>query len=207
MRRPKPFDVFHVELGHDFTTVSGAFIEGDKIGEFRGGDHDPGGVGACVADVSFEILGRVDEALYLDITLGGLPEAWLFLKGIVKRDLELIRDELGDAVHFTVGHVHHAADVAEDALGEHAAEGDDLADVVAPVFFLNIADDLVAALHAEVDVDIRRADALGVEETLKKKGVAERIDAGDAEGVCGEAARRRTPARAPRGCPALSHSG
>ena len=62
-------------------------------------------------------------------------------------------------------------------------------DIVAAVFLRDVIDDLAAAAHAEIDVDIGHGDALGVEEALEEQVVLERIDVGDAQRVADEAAR------------------
>src|SRR5437762_7202456 len=47
------------------------------------------------------------------------------------------------------------------------------------VFAANVVDDLAAPIHAEVDVDVRHRDALGIEEALEEQVIFERIDVGD----------------------------
>ena len=97
-------------------------------------------------------------------------------------------------------------DVADRRARLQLPEGDDLRDAPARrapgavVLLGDVADHLVAPAHAEVDVDVRHRDALGVQEALEDDVVLDRIDAGDAEAVGDEAARRRAAARARPGC-------
>ena len=116
-------------------------------------------------------------------------------------------NHLGDAIDFGVGNVHGAAGILDRRLGRHGAEGDDLRHLVAAVLLGDVVDDLAAAVHAEVDVDVGQADALGIEEALEQQLVLQRIDVGDAERV-GHAAIRR-PIRGPgrRECCAPWRSG
>ncbi len=65
----------------------------------------------------------------------------------------------------------------------HGAEGDDLADLVPPVLLGNVLDHLLAAVLAEVHVDIGHGDPLGVEEAFEKQVVGDRVDIGDPDGV------------------------
>src|SRR5205085_7388271 len=51
------------------------------------------------------------------------------------------------------------------------------------------------AIHAEIDVDVGEADALGVEEALKEQAVLERVDVGDLHGIADQAAGGGTAAR------------
>ena len=113
------------------------------------------------------------------------------------------RDELGEAVDLAVGHLQHAADVADGGLGEQRAEGDDLGDAVAAVAFLDVGDHLLAAVHAEVDVEVGHRDAVGVEEPLEEEAVAQRVEVGDGQRVGDEASRRRSRGRGRPGCRAL----
>ena len=91
-----------------------------------------------------------------------------------------------------------AADVFDGCLGGHGVEGDDLGDLVAAVFAGDVVDDLAAAVHAEVDVDIRHGDALGVEEALEEEFVLQRIDVGDLHDVGDERTGGRASTRAYR---------
>ena len=117
---------------------------------------------------------------------------------LVERHVERRRNLLGDAVDVRVRHVHHAADVADDGLGLHRAERDDLRDVLASVLLGDVGDHLAAAPLAEVDVDIGQRHALGIEEALENQVVVERIDVGDSEGPGGKAAGGRAAARSDR---------
>ena len=100
----------------------------------------------------------------------------------------LERDQLGDAVAEQVRQVEHAADVAHRRLRGHRAEGRDLRHRLRAVLLLDVVDDAVAAVLAEVDVEVRHRHALGIEEALEQQPVAQRIEIGDAERVGDERA-------------------
>ena len=102
--------------------------------------------------------------------------------------------------------VEHAADVLDRLLPLERAEGDDLRDAVGAVLLAHVADHLVAALEAEVDVDVGHRPALGVQEALEEQVVLDRVEVGDAERPGDQAAGRRAAARARPGCPAPSPS-
>ena len=61
------------------------------------------------------------------------------------------------------------------------AEGDDLGDGIVAVFFAHVFDDIGAAVVGEIDVNVRRIDALGIEEALEEQAVADGVDVGDLE--------------------------
>ena len=67
--------------------------------------------------------------------------------------------------------------------------------MVAPVLLRHVLDDLVAALHREVHVDVGHRLAARVEEALEEQVVLERVDVGDAQRVGHDAARRRAAPR------------
>ena len=77
--------------------------------------------------------------------------------------------------------VHDPSDVAHHRLGRHGAVRDDLRHPVRAVALGDVFDNLVAPLHAEVDVEVRQRDAFGIEETLEQQVVLDGIELGDAE--------------------------
>ena len=93
----------------------------------------------------------------------------------------IVGDELGHLVDLAVGHAEDAAHVAHGGARLQCAEGDDLRDAIGAVFRADVGDHLVAPLLAEIDVEIRHRDALGVEEALEEKPEADRVEVGDHE--------------------------
>ena len=47
----------------------------------------------------------------------------------------------------------------------------------------NVFDDLATAFHTKIHIDIRWADALGIQESFENQAVSERVNVGDAEHV------------------------
>ena len=92
-----------------------------------------------------------------------------FGDGVLEGDVELVGDHLREAVGLGEGEVVDAGDIADDHLGAEGAVGDDVGDAVVAVFLADVVDDLDAAAHAEVDVEVGRGDALGVEEALEEE--------------------------------------
>ena len=80
----------------------------------------------------------------------------------------------------------HAADVLDRRLGRQRAERADLGDVLLAVLLLDVADDLAAAVLAEVDVDIGRFLAVQIEEPLEQQVVLDRADVAQIERVADE---------------------
>ena len=115
----------------------------------------------------------------------------------------ILRHELGQLVDLPVRHLQHAADVAQHAARLQRAEGDDLRHLIAPVALLHIADHLVAAVLAEVDVEVRHRHAIRIEEALEQQPEPDRIEIGDGERPGNQRACAGAAARADRNALAL----
>ena len=107
----------------------------------------------------------------------------------------VLRHQLAELVDLAVRHLQYAADIAQNAARLQRAEGYDLRHLVAPIALLHITDHLVAAVLAEIDVEIGHRHALGVEKPLEQQPEADRIEIGDGERVRNERTRARTAAR------------
>ena len=110
----------------------------------------------------------------------------------------ILRHQLGQLVDLAVGHLQHAADVAQHAARLQRAEGDDLRDLVAAVALLHVVDHLVAAVLAEVDVEVGHRHAFRIEEALEQQAEADRVEVGDGQRIGDQRARARAAARADR---------
>ena len=112
-------------------------------------------------------------------------QARLVVDGALERDRigRVLRHQLAELVDLPVGHLQHAADVAQHAARLQRAEGDDLRDPVVAVLVLHVADHLVAAVLAEVDIEVRHRHALGIEEALEEQPEADRVEIGDGQRI------------------------
>ena len=119
----------------------------------------------------------------------------------------VLRHQLAELVDLPVGHLQHAADVAQHAARLQGAEGDDLRHLVAAVALLHVADHLVAAVLAEVDVEVGHRHALGIEEALEQQPEADRIEIGDGQRVGDQRAGAGAAAGADRNALAPSPTG
>ncbi len=169
-------------------------LERKQIDERLIADHDAGGMHGSVAGEVFEDESDVDYLARDLFGLIGLLEFRGLLEGFGQIHFQLVRNHFGKAVTVAIAQTHDARDIADDGLGAHGAEGDDLRDRVASVFLADIFDDLRASIIGKVDVDIGRVDAFGIEEALEEQIVADGIDVGDFEqigdnGPCGGAPR------------------
>src|SRR5208282_5899584 len=149
-------------------------------------------VNAGVADHPFQLLRGLNQFAYLPILLHRLAQLGGVFDGLVERDVELGRNHFRDAVDIAVRDVHGAADILDRRLRRHRAEGNDLRHIVAAVFLGDVADDFAAAVHAEIDVDIRHGNAFGIQEALEEQLMLQRVEVGDSQSIRNQRSRGRT---------------
>ncbi len=196
--QPGLFHPFHVELRRRHVR-SGIAIQGHQPVQRPVPDHHPRRVGRGVAIQPLDLFGIVQQPGD-HLFAGGLAQARFF--GPRPGDADGLhpfdRDHLGQAIHLHEGQLQNTADIAHRCLGQQRAEGDDLANLFLAVFLLHIADHLFAAIHAEIDVEIRHADPFGVQEAFEQEVVAQRIQIGDGQGIGNKRPRPRAAPRSHR---------
>ena len=195
LHEARGLDPFHVELGHRHQRFRIA-IERHELRQRALADDDAGGMGGGVAMQPLELLRDVEGALDHGLGVARGLQPRLAVDGAFQRNRRgrILRHELAQLVDLAIGHLQHAADVAQHAARLQGAEGDDLGDVVAAVFLLHVADDFVAAVLAEIDVEVGHRHAFGIEEALEQEPEADRIEIGDGQRIGDERARARAAA-------------
>ena len=199
LHEPRLLDVLHAETGDPHPRARVA-IEGDELVEGTVADDDAGGVGGGVAVKALEPPRDLDQASDRGVRLDHFLEPRVAGDRLVQghRVGRVVGDHLADTVDLRVGHLQDPPHVPEHGARLQLAKGDDLGDPLGAVLLLDVADDLVAAVLAEVDVEVGHRDALGVEEALEKEPEAQRIEIGDGQGPGDHRAGPRTASRADR---------
>ncbi len=164
-------------------------------------DDDTRRVHAHVARQPFELLRlledlRVGSPLCNDGPQLGL-EAQRFGDGRRLARPEL-RNEARELLRFTRLNIQAPGDVLDHASGLELVKCRDLADRVHPVLLRHVANDLVAAIHAEVDVEVGHGHALGVQETFEQQVVGHGIEIGDPHRISDKRACARAAPRSHR---------
>ncbi len=187
---------FHVELGDRHVGFRIA-IERHQLAQRPVTDHHAGGVGRSMAGQALELLRDGEGARYHRILVAKRLQLRLAFdrRGQGDGRGRVLRHQLGQLVDLAIRHLQHAADVAQHAARLQGAEGDDLGDLIAAVAILHITDHLVAAILAEVDVEVRHRDAFGIEEALEQQPEAQRIEVGHGQRVSHQGACARTTSR------------
>ena len=144
-------------------------------------DDDAGGMGRGMPVKAFQFPGYIYQLLDRRVVHGHFPELRFGLERLVQgqRVGGIERHQLADLIDIAVGHFQDPADVAEHGPGLQLSEGNDLGHVVAPVFFLDVMDHLVAAVLAEVDIEIRHRHPFRIEEAFEQEPEPQRIEIGD----------------------------
>ena len=122
---------------------------------------------------------------------------------LVKSDFGVVGDCLCQFVDVGKRYVVNARDVLYRALRLHRAESEYLTHLVAAVLSRDVFDDLSSSFKAEVHVEVGRRLSFGVEKTLEKQVVSQRIHVGDMNGIRDDASDAAASARAD-GYPVLS---
>ena len=113
------FDVSHRILGDDF--VVGPLIERHMFRERLIGNDDAGRMGGGMARQAFERLGDRHQFLDLRILVDQFLKSRFLFERLVERHLQIVGHELRDPVHLGIGHLEHAADVANGRFCLHAS--------------------------------------------------------------------------------------
>ena len=166
------------------------------VEEWIGRYHHPGSVSRGVTRQSLETPADIDYLFDRFIRLvKGFELCYPFEGGL---QVVPVRDQLGEPVGRPIGNAEDAPHVAYNAARGHAVVGRNLRRLIAPILLLHVSDHAIAPLHAEVDVKVRHADTLRVEEPLEDQVVLQWIDTRDSDAIGDQAPRRRTASRADR---------
>ena len=103
-------------------------------------------------------------------------------------------ERLRDAIHQRPREPQRVAHLAHRRAGSIGHEVADHPGVFGPVAVVDVLDDLLAPLGAEVDVDVRIRRPTGVDEPLEQEVVGDRLDPADPERVGHDRAGRAAPA-------------
>ena len=157
-------------------------------------------MGRGVAVEPLELQADVDQPRHRLVLAAHLLQARLAVDGLLQADRvgRVVGDQLADPVDLRIGHLQDAADVADHGAGLQLSEGDDLGDPVQAVALLDVVQDLVPIVLAEVDVEVRHRHAVGIEETLEQQAPAQRVEVGDGQGPGDHRSGARAAPRADR---------
>lgn len=182
---------------HDHA-VGGAAGQRDEVVEPLVADDDARGVDAGLPVQPLEDLRELEHPRDVGIALDQRGELFRLLDRLVERHLRVLRDQLGQPVAEIEIMAEHAGDVLHNRLRLQQTVGADLGDAVETVAAAHVVDDFAAPFFTEVDIEVRRTHALGVQETFEEEVEPERIDVGDPRQVGDERPRAGAAPRTDR---------
>ena len=144
---------------------------------------------------SLQTPGHVDEIMDLLIFIVGLFKIRIHGQGLIQRHPQISGNHLGNGVAQGVGQIQHTPHIPDNTLGSQGTKGDNLHHLVLAVFAHHVVNYLLAPLITKVNINIGHGHALRVQETLKEKIIAHRINVGDSQCVAHNAPGSRPPPR------------
>ena len=192
LQKTQLFDLGHVELSHRQAVVGGK--RQIIIRRFRRNNHARR-VGGGVPGHSLHLQCGVDEFGHLRVGIVELFQLAGNLQRPLEGHLQFHGHKLCYHVHLLVWNTHHTAHVPDGVAGCHGTKGDDLRHMIRTVFAVDVVDDLLSALVAEVHIEIRHTDALRVQKALEDQVIADGVDIRDAHAVGSNTARAGAASR------------
>ena len=151
-----------------------------------------------MAHHAFEPLGDFHQFLDARLPLDQARQRRGLFQRFFQGDVQLVRDELGDAVRFAVGKLHGPRHVLQRGFCRHGPKRDDLRHVFPAVLLRDVVNHFAAAVHAEINVNVGQGNALRIQEALEEQIVLQRVEVGDPQRIGHEAPGRRAASGADR---------
>ncbi len=143
---------------------------------------------------------HVNQVMNLLVLLIELTKLRIHFQGTlnIHRNVSLTRYHFGNTVHIVIWEVERASDIADDAFCRHCTKRYNLNNLIMPILFTDIINDLLPAFIAEINIDIRHRHTLRIQETLEQQAVANRVNICDMQAVRYNAACCRATPRSDR---------
>ena len=174
-QEPGFFDFRALPLRNEFV-FSGQLLHRNEVGQRALSDDDAASVRSGAPRQAFRLLRVVDEFANLGVFFVKFDEFGTLVERLFDRHFRRVRNELCNGVDVGQGQAERASDVANRHFRRHRAENAELRDLFRPVVFLNVVDDFAAPRLFEVDVDIRRLDAVFVQKPFEEEVELERAN-------------------------------
>ena len=134
---------------------------------------------ARIARHTLELHRHIPDFLRRAVLFKELHQLLLLLQCLRQGHAHFKGDQFGHTVRETVGLTLYPRHIAHHRFGGHGAEGNDLRHRLAAIGLRHILNDFIAALHAEIHVEVRHRDPLRIQKALKQQVVFDRIEVGD----------------------------
>ena len=178
LHEPRVFHVVLIELSNRVQTLL-VTVQRRKIGNFGWCDNHATSVFTGVSGDPFQLTRHVYQRANFFIRLVNFRQLRFNFKRFRQRHARIGRHQLGDTVNEAVRVTQYAAYVADNRFRRHGTEGDDLRYRITSIHLRHVLNNLVAFLHAEVDVEVGHRDTFRVKETFEQQVEFERIKVGN----------------------------
>ena len=196
LHQPRAFAIFHVEL-RDRHIGARIAIERHELRKRSVTDHHASGMSGAVPRQPFKLHREIEQPPHLRIRLvfcgqfGNAVQGALESPGVGG----MVGNQLCEPVHLAIAHLEHPARILQHSARLQSPESDDLGDLVAAIFLLDVTDHFLAPGFAEVDVEVRHRNAFGVEEAFEQQAEPDRIEVGNGQGPGDDRPRPGTASR------------
>src|SRR5450631_4051708 len=184
LQKSQLLDGLHVVRSHNFVVL--VERNGHQLRQRLRRNNHACRVYSRSAHQALQLARRVDQLTNRRLGFVGSLQGPVICQSRINRYSDGRRNHLGNAIDVAVRHIQGAAYILDRGLGSHGVERDDLCDLLAPILARDVVDHFSAAIHAEIDIDIRQGYALRIQEALKEQGVLQRIDVCDLHAVGAE---------------------
>ncbi len=185
-------DRVHVVLGDE--RPLGRALHGYQAAERLGRDHDPARVHGPVAREALDLTGGAQDRAVRLLVHGNVAGLGQVPDRFAERGGGRAREDFGGSVHFVSGQAVRLAQLGQGRTAVERVGRADHGHAVAAPALVHPADDLVALVPGQVEVDVGHLAEfrpLGVDEAVEGQVEAERAGLADAQGVADERIGRR----------------
>ena len=157
-------------------------------------DHHARGVNPGIALQTLQFKSMAPELLPGGAVLNDIAKFLFLIELFLELNAGSGLDHFRQHISVIVANTHDACDVTDHALRSQSSVGDNVRNGALPVFLAYVVNDFRTPALAEININIRRADPLRVEESLKEQPKTYRADIGNTHGVSHQRAGcRSTP--------------
>ena len=118
---------------------------------------------------SLQRFRKIDDGLDFLVLAVHTSELFIVVQRLIECHANLEGHLFCDLVDEPIGLAQYTTDITDNSTRCHRAIGDYLRHLVATITFRDILDHPVPAFHAEVHIEIRHRDTLGIQEALEQQ--------------------------------------
>ena len=138
---------------------------------------------AHIAVGTFQLECCFQHSGHITAFIAGAAQVVAFLECFLEGYTRAVRHERCKQVDLFQRKVINATDILDGRLGSHGAKSPDLGNASLAIALADICNDLVTAVLAKIDIDIRRLSPIRIKKSFKKKIVFQRAHMAQFQGI------------------------